>query len=151
MPSARVVARQVPSVVQCLQQLGPPNAQCCYRRSIPVLGIPGLHAPGIAEAPQHFGWRPPDLQKPCSTTPGKRTVVFRNGNSERLVGRAKLPELVQVLLQLAQGLLGNAPPVFSVVEATGQGVGPLPLMGLCVLWVNGGVHPVVQPSRILPG
>ena len=61
----------------------------------------------MAEVPQHFGCSPPGLQKPCCTTPGKRTVVFRNSYNERLVGLATLPELVQVLLQLAQGLWGN--------------------------------------------
>ena len=62
-----------------------------------------------------------------------------------------LPEIVQVLLPLAQGLLGNVPPVVGLVEAAGQHPGPLPVMGLCVLWMHGGVHPGVQPSSMLPG
>ena len=81
----------------------------------------------------------------------KRTVVCRSGNSEQLVGLATLPELVQVLVQLPQGILGNVPPVVSPVDAAGQDMGPLPVMGLCVLWVNGGVNPAVERSRILPG
>ena len=66
-------------------------------RQHPFLGMPGLHAPSIEVVPQYFGGSPPGLQKPCCMTPSKRTVIFRNGNSERLVGLATLPELVQVL------------------------------------------------------
>ena len=111
MPSARVVARYQRCSV--LATAWAPQRPVLLARKHPCPGILGLHAPGIAEVPQHFGGSPPGLQKPCCTTPGKGTVVVRNGNSERLVGLATLPELVQVLLQLAQGLLGNLPPVMA--------------------------------------
>ena len=117
---------------------------------------PGRGHPRVARSRHPIGaptlWRGPT--RPAKTycgTPSKRTVVFRNGNSKRLVGLSMLPELLQVLLQLAKGLLGNVPGVVGLVEAAGQHLGPLSVMGLRVLWINGGVHLAVQPRRMLPG
>ena len=58
MPSAHVVAEQVSGIVWCLRRLGPP-APYCWCGGIPVLGIPGLHAPCIIEVALYFGWCPP--------------------------------------------------------------------------------------------
>ena len=87
----------------------------------------------MEEAAHHFGWSPANLQKACGPTPSKGTVVNQDGNGERLVGLPSLPELAYVLMQLAQCLLGDVPPIVVLIQATGQNVGPLLVTRLRVL------------------
>ena len=100
---------------------------------------------------RHFGWSPPGLHKACCPTPSPGTVLIRNGNRECLKGLAVRPKLAHVVLQLVQGLHGNLPPVVGLVEAAARHIGPLPVMPLRVIRMNGGVHPAVQRSGMPPG
>ena len=65
--------------------------------------------------------------------PSKGTVVVGYGNNKRLIGLATLPELLHVLLQLGQRLMGKVTPIVGLVTAAGWHVAPLPVMRLRVL------------------